>query len=102
MTNLSTKTITSLGKVEELPGIERTGEWKDRVYINLEFVDRRFAGDRNLRIWVRDDRLCIEGRKGSTSATFDTSLQSFLAGLRKIATKISGGSDTIEGFYAIS
>lgn len=99
MTKLSTDTIITAGVVAEFPGVAKTAEWNDRVYINLDGFDRSFAGDRNLKIWVRGKRLVIEGRKGCTSSSFDRNLSAFREALGAAATKIYGYGDSIESTW---
>jgi hypothetical protein len=91
MSNLI-KTISALTEVSKV------AEWNGRYYVNFVGADRGCAGDRNLKIWIKDDVLTIEPMKGSLSTGALRGLNQ-VTDLTEKAEKIAGHISETAGAY---
>lgn len=59
--------MTNLKKIADLPEVAKLAEWNGRYYVHLTNLSRNSNGDRNLKIWVKDDAITMEPYKGYLS-----------------------------------
>lgn len=52
-----------------------------RHYVNLRGQDKGFAGDRNTKVYIKNDKLVVEEGKGTTSRGFWECLKALKAAL---------------------
>lgn len=82
--------------------VAKVAPWKDRHYLNFVGATARCAGDRNLKIWIKGDKLTIEGAKGSRSTEFADSVDAFLQEIKAAGAVRKGYGDSIEATWTLA
>jgi len=88
--------------VTKSAAVTKVSPWKDRHYISLAGFNGRYAGDRNLKVWIKGDTLTVEGNKGTRSSELSESLSALTAAVETAGATRKGFSDSIAASYTIA
>lgn len=64
------QTKVTIEQIRQQPQVASANEWKGRIYINVRGNGGNFAGERNSKLWILDNKLTFERGKGTCSSAW--------------------------------
>lgn len=78
----------TIEQIRQQPQVASANEWKTRIYINVRGNGSNFAGERNSKIWIENNKLTFERGKGTCSSVWGDNRLALMAWLASSGVEV--------------